>query len=105
MLTGVFPVETTYKILLRTATQQGETGENHLNLTIVGANGQTKKLPLNDSTKTNKKAKIKKEETIEFDVKGNDVGRVSSIVDEDFHEGTSSLSTSDHQNYLGERRG
>jgi len=72
--------ESTYKIILRTATQQGETGENHLTLTIVGTNGQTKKMPLNETTKTNKKAKIKREETIEFDVKGNDVGRITKII-------------------------
>jgi hypothetical protein len=63
--------ETTYKVLIRTGTLHEEGDDSNLYLTIFGQNGQTKKMPLNETTKTNKK-----NEKIEYEFKTKDIGKV-----------------------------
>jgi hypothetical protein len=71
--------ETIYKILIQTGAYQGVGNDSNLYLTIFGQNGQTKKLPLNKTTKTNKKVAFKTDDKIEFELKTNDVGKVSLL--------------------------
>ena len=65
-----------YKILIRTGTDQEEIDDSTLYLSILGKNGQTKKMPLNEITKTIKNVSIKKNDKIDYEFKTNDVGKV-----------------------------
>ncbi|CAF0916685.1 unnamed protein product [Adineta steineri] len=72
--------EITYKIILKTGPYQEEGNDSNIYLTIFGQNGQTKKIPLNKTTKINKKMIFKKDDTIEFEFKTNDVGKISKVI-------------------------
>ncbi|CAF3803025.1 unnamed protein product [Rotaria sordida] len=72
--------EITYKILIRTGTSQEEGNDSNLYLIIYGKNGQTKKILLNETTKTNKDSSVKKNDKVEYEFKINDVGKIAKIV-------------------------
>ncbi|CAF2907936.1 unnamed protein product [Rotaria sp. Silwood2] len=72
--------EITYKILIRTGTSQEEGNDSNLYIIIHGKNGQTKKVLLNETTKTNKNTSLKKNDKIEYEFKIDDVGKISKIV-------------------------
>ncbi|CAF0753759.1 unnamed protein product [Rotaria sp. Silwood1] len=72
--------EITYKILIRTGTSQEEGNDSNLYIIIYGKNGQTKKMLLNETTKTNKNTSLKKNDKIEYEFKIDDVGKISKIV-------------------------
>ncbi|CAF0906528.1 unnamed protein product [Adineta steineri] len=72
--------EITYKIILKTGPYQEEGNDSNIYLTIFGQNSQTKKIPLNKTTKINKKIIFKKDDTIEFEFKTNDVGKISKVI-------------------------
>lgn len=75
----MFTLEATYKTLVQTGSSQEEGDHSNLTITIVGKTGQTKAIPLDETTKTNKTTPFKKDEKIEFDLKTQDVGKVRSI--------------------------
>ena len=69
--------ETSYRIFVRTGSDQEEGTSSNLDITIVGIHGQTRRMPLSDRTKTREPMTFRKEETIEFEFTTNDVGEVS----------------------------
>lgn len=69
--------ETSYRIFVRTGSDQEEGTSSNLDITIVGIHGQTRRMPLSDRTKTREPMMFRKEETIEFEFTTNDVGEVS----------------------------
>ncbi|UJR35879.1 hypothetical protein I4U23_028622 [Adineta vaga] len=72
--------EIIYKILLQTGAYHQEGSDSNIYLTIVGKNGQTKKLPLNKTTRKSRKNSFKTDERIEFELKAKDVGKISKII-------------------------
>ena len=74
-----FILEATYKTLVQTGASQEEGDHSNLTITIVGKTGQTKAMPLDETTKTNKTTPFNKDEKIEFEFKTHDVGKVRFI--------------------------
>ena len=72
-------IETSYRIFVRTGSDQEEGTSSNLDITIVGIHGQTRRMPLSDRTKTREPMTFRKEETIEFEFTTNDVGEVSPL--------------------------
>ena len=76
---NVFTVEVTYKTLVQTGALQEEGDHSNLTIAISGKNGQTKAMPLDETSKMNKKTSFKREEKSEFEFKTHDVGKVRSL--------------------------
>ena len=72
-------LEIAYKILIQTGEYQEEGDHSRLHITIFGKNGQTKMMPLNETTRTDKTNLVKANAKIEYEFKTNDVGKVLNI--------------------------